>query len=327
MVLNVHEREIAADAEVLGRALDALGRPGDRLWPSPQWWPMELDRPVAVGASGGHGPVRYRVVAHEPGGRVRFEVRPTLGLHGYHEFTVEPRGAGRCAVRHEVVGRMTGTMRVLWPLAVRPLHDAVLEDLLDNAERLGTGRVATPARWSRWVRMMRRRTELPKPRKVDVPTGATLARAAFDRVDLQDAWRVRLLPGMPTDPAVWAEAAVRTPPRWVGALLRLRNALVGLVGIEPGDPSSFDTLGRDEHELLLGTDDRHLDFRGSVLVDERWVTLSTVVRINNRRGRLYMAVVWPIHALVVRSMLHRAQHALALSAAANTATAGSADAA
>ena len=85
----------------------------------------------------------------------------------------------------------------------------------------------------------------------------------------------------------------------------------GLVGIEPGDTSAFATLDRTDDEVLLGTDDKHLDFRGSVLVEERVVTLSTLVRINNRRGRLYMTVVWPLHALVVRSMLRRAQYSLA----------------
>lgn len=62
--------------------------------------------------------------------------------------------------------------------------------------------------------------------------------------------------------------------------------------------------------MLLDADERHLDFRGSVLVDDRTVTLSTVVRIKNRRGRLYLSVVWPLHGLVVRSMLRRAQYSL-----------------
>lgn len=310
MIRNVHQREIDAPADLLGQALEEVGQPGDRLWPSPQWWPMELDGVVAVGASGGHGPVRYHVVEHAHGRRVRFEFQPTLGLHGYHEFTVGPLGDGRCLVRHEIVGRATGTMRILWPLVVRPLHDAVIEDLLDNAERVATGTVASPANWSAWVRLLRRRTEFPKPRKVEVPAGASLARAALDRVDLEDAWRVRLTPGMPTDPAAWAEAAFRAPPRWVGSLLRLRNVLVGLVGIDKADATSFDTIDRAPNELLLGADERHLDFRGSVLVDERWVTVSTVVRITNWRGRLYMLVVWPIHGRVMRSMLHRAQYAL-----------------
>lgn len=42
-----------------------------------------------------------------------------------------------------------------WPLAFRPLHDAVLEDALDRAGLATTGRVARPARWSPYVRFLR----------------------------------------------------------------------------------------------------------------------------------------------------------------------------
>lgn len=309
---NIHEREVDADADLIGGMLDGLGRPGDQLWPSPAWLPIKLDRQVAVGADGGHGPVRYRVTEHEPGRRVRLEFDPELGLRGYHEFTVEPLGAARCVIRHELVGISTGSMRLLWPVAVRWMHDAVLEDLLDNAERAGTGTVKSPARWLRRVRLLHRFLEFPKPQKVNIPEHARLARQAFDRVDLQDAWQVSLSPGMPQDPQAWADAVFRSPPAWVDGLLRLRNALVRFVGIDRGNPQSFDTLDRTEHELLLGTDERHLDFRASVLVHDEAVTLSTVVRINNRRGQLYVAVVWLVHGPIVCAMLHRARHSIAL---------------
>jgi hypothetical protein len=153
---NVHERTIEAPAEVVGALLDDVGGDHDRLWPSPAWLPMRLDRPVQVGAAGGHGPIRYRVVAHDPGRGVRFAFDPQVGIDGYHELTVEAAGPGRCVMRHVLHGRLRGRMRVLMPLVVRWLHDAVLEDLLDNAERaVGTG-PDRPARWSPWVRLWRR---------------------------------------------------------------------------------------------------------------------------------------------------------------------------
>jgi hypothetical protein len=43
-----------------------------------------------------------------------------------------------------------------WSTVVRPLHDALIEDALDNAERETTGTVAEPAGWSWWVRTLRR---------------------------------------------------------------------------------------------------------------------------------------------------------------------------
>lgn len=317
---NTHERDIDAPAGVVGSLLDRLGRDEDVLWPAPAWPPMRLDRPVAMGADGGHGPIRYRVTEHEPGVRVRFAFHHDAGPDGYHEFLVEPLGPERCRLRHVVVGTPRGRMRVLWPVAVRWLHDAVIEDLLDNAERVVTGPVARPARWSPWVRTLRIVTS-PRPRAVPLPERARLARTALDRTDLADAWQVPLARGVTTDPQAWADAVFRSPPLWVAALLGLRNALVGLVGIERGDRSAFDTidLAATEDpagggEVLLGTDAGHLDFRASVLVDtdRRVVTLTTVVRVHNRRGRLYMAIVRRAHPPVVRAMLRRALRQLAV---------------
>jgi hypothetical protein len=149
---------------------------------------------------------------------------------------------------------------------------------------------------------------------VPIPPGAVLARAAFPRTDFEDAWQVVVPASAPADPAAWAHAAFRTPPLWVGALLRLRNALVGLIGVERGDRSSFDTVARTGDELLLGTDAGHLDFRASLLVADadaaRAVTLSTVTVVHNTRGRLYLAVVKLVHPIVVRHMLGRAARLL-----------------
>lgn len=156
MVRNVHERRIHAPAEVFADLLERLGGDDDVLFPAPAWMPMVLDRPLAVGADGGHGPIRYWVSDYEPGRRVRFTFHRELGLDGYHEFTIVPERPHQSRLRHVVQVSLHGRARVLWPIAIRWLHDAVLEDLLDNAERAATGRVRRPARWSWWVRQLRR---------------------------------------------------------------------------------------------------------------------------------------------------------------------------
>ncbi|WP_129664573.1 DUF2867 domain-containing protein [Phytoactinopolyspora endophytica] len=303
---NVHERTIDAPAEKVASLLEHIGQTGDRLWPSPAWMPMRLDGPVQVGADGGHGPVLYWVSEYEPGHRVRFAFHPKCGIEGYHELVIEPAGSDRCVIRHVLDAQLLGVMRVVGPLAVRWVHDAVIEDLLDNAERSATGTVAHPARWSPWVKVLRRFLEFPKPTAVPIPEDARLVASALDTTTFADAWQVPLLPGAPTDPAVWADAVFYDPPRWVGGLLRLRNAVVRLVGIAPDDTGAFDPIDRDGDELLLGTDAGHLDFRASVLVKNETVTLSTVAKTHNRRGRLYMVVVSRLHPVIVRSMLYRA---------------------
>jgi hypothetical protein len=59
-IYNVHEREIATPATVVGEILDTVGSADDRLWATDIWVaePVVFDRPLGVGASGGHGSIR-----------------------------------------------------------------------------------------------------------------------------------------------------------------------------------------------------------------------------------------------------------------------------
>ena len=156
MTRNVHERVVAADVDRVGELLDGLGRPGDRLWPSPPWPPMRLDAPVAVGVRGRHASIRYEVSAYVPGRRVEFTFAPSSGARGTHTFTATPLGPDGTLLRHELAARMVGSMRLGWPLAVRWLHDVVLEDLLDRAEDAVGAPPRRRARHPVWVRLIRR---------------------------------------------------------------------------------------------------------------------------------------------------------------------------
>lgn len=156
MVRNVHERLLAAPADRVGELIDSLAGPDDRLWPHGQWPPMHFDRPLGVGAVGGHGPVGYTVEEYEPGVRVRFRFHAPAGFDGYHEYEVLPAGghSGR-VLRHSLVMTTRWPAWLSWPLMYRPLHDALIEDSLDTAGcalgLAGPGR----SRWSPWVRLLR----------------------------------------------------------------------------------------------------------------------------------------------------------------------------
>ncbi|WP_374773561.1 SRPBCC family protein [Streptomyces sp. NBC_01310] len=154
-VYNVHERLLAAKASEVGALVDTLSTgDADQLWPGRVWEPMEFDRPLSVGAVGGHGPVRYTVAAYVPGTWVRFTFTGPRGFHGFHEFAVLPVDPEHTVLRHTLAMSTTGLTRLTWPLAWRPVHDACLEDSLDRAERACTGTVARPARWSPYVRFL-----------------------------------------------------------------------------------------------------------------------------------------------------------------------------
>ncbi|MEV0598674.1 SRPBCC family protein [Streptomyces sp. NPDC050315] len=153
-VLNVHERSLPTSPEAVGALLDTLGSENDRLWP-PDWPPVRFAGPLAVGVRGGHGPVEYVVSHYVPGQWVRFAFTGPKGFHGFHEFSVEPRGEGRTVLRNTLLVRPRGMRWLSWLLFFRPVHDAAFEDCLDCAERAVTDRVARPAEWSPYVRLLR----------------------------------------------------------------------------------------------------------------------------------------------------------------------------
>ena len=157
-IRNVHERLYAGvPGARIAPLLAALGGPGDTLWPGSDWSPMILDRPLAEGVGGGHGNVRYHCSTYLPGRLIEFTFDSVHGsvVDGRHVFEAIPRRSGTL-VRHTLDLECGFKDWVTLGVLVVPLHDAVLEQLLDNLERALTGTVRRPSRWSRWVRLARR---------------------------------------------------------------------------------------------------------------------------------------------------------------------------
>ena len=171
-VRNVHERLLLAPAAQVGALLDTLATPGDALWPHQHWPAMRFDRPLAVGATGGHGPIRYFIEEYEPGRLVRFRFTGPPGFLGTHAFVVEPEGTAGTRLRHELLMRTTGPARLSWPVVFRPLHDALIEDAFDRAA-LATGQAPAAPTWSPWVRFLR--VLLGRARRIRPPRARPLA--------------------------------------------------------------------------------------------------------------------------------------------------------
>lgn len=140
MIKNVHTRDLGVPA---GQFVERM----PELWP-PAWGKQEFDRPLGVGADGGHGPIRYHCTDYTPGESITFAFSDGEGTH-----TLSASGTVVC---HELIGHFSFANRVRWALVIRWLHDACLEDLFDNFERAAGREPATPARWSLWVRLVRR---------------------------------------------------------------------------------------------------------------------------------------------------------------------------
>ena len=68
-VHNVHEREFDLSLASVGSLIDSLASSNDRLWPNDKWPPTRFDRALAVGARGGHEPIRYSIEEYYPGNK------------------------------------------------------------------------------------------------------------------------------------------------------------------------------------------------------------------------------------------------------------------
>ncbi len=127
-------------------------------------------------------------------------------------------------------------------------------------------------------------------------------------------------PGPAPDPARLLQAFIQSAPGWVDGLMRLRDRIVAPLGLKtaasapfvPDGPLQVGTrvgvfriLQLAPHELVLGEDDRHLDFRISLLWQPGALHISTLVRPHNLAGRAYLALVTPWHHLIAQTMARR----------------------
>lgn len=118
-------------------------------------------------------------------------------------------------------------------------------------------------------------------------------------------------------------------PKWVGKLFLLRNKIVSLFGLKTENETNnreqqlanfscekgeqlglFKVIDKTENEVILGEDDKHLNFRVSFFLEKpttqsakRTITISTTVEFNNWFGKLYFLPVRPFHNLIVPTML------------------------
>ena len=139
-----------------------------------------------------------------------------------------------------------------------------------------------------------------------------------------DAYRLTI-----EGPAIDAETAAQRvfarTPRWISALLALRNRLVAPIGLKgtqetelekaaahrPRRIGFFPVVSEANNRVVMGFDDWHLDFRVIVdvlplSVDRQQVTATTLVRTHNLVGRAYLLMITPFHRIVVRTMLAQA---------------------
>ena len=170
-VLNIHERELDADPMRIGALIDSLASKEDGLWPKHVWPRMDFDRPLGVGAKGGHGPIRYFVQEYTPGKSIRFRFTGPKGFDGYHGYEIVSSPQQPVILRHTLKMSTYGSGILSWPLVYRPMHDALMEDSLATAQ-VSLGLHPTIQPWSQWVRILRWVISRGKGRPQTTPSNA-----------------------------------------------------------------------------------------------------------------------------------------------------------
>ncbi|MEO0428789.1 MAG: DUF2867 domain-containing protein [Pseudomonadota bacterium] len=146
-------------------------------------------------------------------------------------------------------------------------------------------------------------------RAVPLPQASQLT-AYLERGDFVDCYAAPASIG----PRRAAEIVVAFPA-WAQLLLRLRRVLTAPFGLSNDGPEAADKLGpfpvevETEDEVIAGFDDRHLDFRVSVMSRDGAVSLATWVRPHNLAGRGYLAAIMPFHILIARDAVARVARA------------------
>lgn len=155
-----------------------------------------------------------------------------------------------------------------------------------------------------------------------VAVSAPLPHPALEAADWSDRFEV-LVTKNPGSAESVGRRMFTQMPFWVRPLLALRNILVmplGLKDTKAKDSSSeksgeqmigfFPIVFNSQQHVVLGFDDRHLDFR--VVVDnvalpggQFRIGVQTVIRRHNFVGRFYLFLILPFHRMIVRASMAR----------------------
>ncbi len=154
-VLNIHTRVIDQPFEVVSLLLDTLASEGDTIWPYENWPKMKFKDGLQEGSKGGHGLVRYSIEKYIPQKFIQFKFSKPSGFNGIHKLEINELENQSTELKHTIDAKMEGIAILTWPLFIRPLHNALLEDAFDKIENRYSAHTKT-TKWSIWVRFLRK---------------------------------------------------------------------------------------------------------------------------------------------------------------------------
>ena len=165
-------------------------------------------------------------------------------------------------------------------------------------------------------------TTMKKVIKLDNVPEKSIILNGFGRIDYSDTYKTQITLNDYSVDRVTTD--IFKTPKWVDNLMKLRNIIVKVFGLKTGDKSDiriekyypigskavyFTVIDRSENEIVMAENDKHLNFRTSVMIQKSninsTVFLSTIVQFNNFFGKLYFLLIKPFHRTIIKSLLKK----------------------
>jgi hypothetical protein len=152
---NVHSRIILGSYDAAKYLIDSLPEDNSPFWPTHLWPRGQWDCPLRIGAQGSHGGTRYIAEEYQPGILVKFRFTYPSSYQGFHMFIIEFHSPNSICFKHITKLSLKGMDAIVWRLAIRWVHDALIEDALDCAELYLTQTIGTRNKWRKRVYCLR----------------------------------------------------------------------------------------------------------------------------------------------------------------------------
>lgn len=166
-------------------------------------------------------------------------------------------------------------------------------------------------------------TQPMKIEKSTLPADSILAQ--YRDVNYSDCFRTCLPEPITASPDDLMGAFWTTKPGWLRLLFKIRDLLVRPFGLKTGDDGDSEELksairsggsyrfmsvvGKTPRETVIALDDKHLKAWFSVHIEDRCISLSTLVRYHNKLGVAYFTLIRPFHNIVVKSLFRQVMRA------------------
>ena len=164
----------------------------------------------------------------------------------------------------------------------------------------------------------------------DVPSCSMLSRELIERAYFRDSYRVPLSRKELGIVDIFFGLFAHHP-LWMKLILIVRNRVASLAGLDAPKASEifhveikdryvvgekigvWPIFSLSEDEIIAGRNNKHMDFRLSVLKirdgDRTCIGVSTICTVHNLPGKLYLSFVVPFHGYGVRKLMANASAA------------------